>query len=167
MDNVTSHAAPSLLKLLSPTPRGMSPQTSAGRAEEPLSQKPDLIRFASCSHKRMSFIWRSCQKQLQSRLRRNTKSPYRNTTAPSSRRDLLDLHRWGRAWVRDPREVYSRLPGRCLCSQEEDGDHGKHSFDCPTTHHSKPCAEGPEPRGIFLEVLGVNLASPPRFVREQ
>jgi hypothetical protein len=27
------------------------------------------------------------------------------------------------------------LPGRCLCSQEEDGDHGKHSFDCPTTQH--------------------------------
>jgi hypothetical protein len=91
----------------------MSAQKSAGRAEEPLSQKPDLIPFASCSHKRMSFIWRSCQKQLQSRLRRNTKSPCRNTTAPSSRRDLLDLHRWGGAWVRDPREVYSRLPGRC------------------------------------------------------
>lgn len=43
------------------------------------------------------------------------------------------------------------------------GDHGKHSFECPMPIIQNPGAKnkfrGPEPRGIFLEVLGVNLTS--------
>jgi hypothetical protein len=133
LDNMTSHGAHSLLKLprlLSPTPRttgDVSSEVCRTCRSAPftvkVSQKPpDLIRFASCSHKRMSSFGDLAKSNCRADCG-ETQNLLAEIQAP--------LHHGGICWTctdgaslgqRSTGKKYcARSPGRCLCSQEDHG----------------------------------------------
>jgi hypothetical protein len=153
LDNVTSHAAPSLLKAFQPKSTvdvgsevcrtcRRAPFTEAG-------SHPLCILFAQAHEFHLEILPKAIAEQIAEK---------HKISLPKYNRPFITERSAGPAQMgrglgeRSTGSLFAvarALPGRCLCSQEEDGDHGKHSFDCPTTHHSKPSAEVQSREGYF------------------